>query len=457
MNRLQNKQAVSAKISPWNRSPLPFAGAVGVLFTFLAAMGDWKVLNVAFGALPKAFSLGVVLCAVLCFCMKPDFERAKRAASFIPLFASLLMVYLVVTLAIWVWDLSQFNSMQRCFEKLGYQMVAIFYAVSMVYLFGRKAVDYFLKSMVLANSAIALIELAKHGIWSSIVSVYDGLISGGEAYGFMRSLELHDMTFMFGQLLLYYVFFAPADEDDDRKENRSNAFLCIFFVLLGYKRIIFPALAVGAFFVFFLKNEKKTRARLAVLGTLVVLLSYLYVYLIYSGRMVPFLVSRGIDLKGRETFWTLASAHYRFSPSWYGLGFEAVETLVKGWVDAGLLSKAFPLHNDFLKVFIELGFGGLAFWSGIQYLIYPQYWAKRHFPKCAALYFSILSYMSMTYLTDNTAFYFWSSIALRLLPMAYCYTVLDRETVPEWNPPKPGEVADSVRNYEAYTDSMERQ
>lgn len=35
------------------------------------------------------------------------------------------------------------------------------------------------------------------------------------------------------------------------------------------------------------------------------------------------------------------------------------------------------------------------------------------------LYLSELGYMTVTYLTDNTAFYFWSTMALRLVTLAY--------------------------------------
>ncbi len=44
------------------------------------------------------------------------------------------------------------------------------------------------------------------------------------------------------------------------------------------------------------------------------------------------------------------------------------------------------------------------------------------------LYLSELGYMTVTYLTDNTAFYFWSTMALRLVTLAYA---MERKKPPE--------------------------
>lgn len=50
------------------------------------------------------------------------------------------------------------------------------------------------------------------------------------------------------------------------------------------------------------------------------------------------------------------------------------------------------------------------------------------------LYLCELGYMTVTYLTDNTAFYFWSTMALRLVTLAY---TMERKKPPEpkvWMP-----------------------
>ena len=60
------------------------------------------------------------------------------------------------------------------------------------------------------------------------------------------------------------------------------------------------------------------------------------------------------------------------------------------------------------------------------------------------MYIAILAYMTVTYLTDNTAFYFWCSIGLKLIPMSFSYRVLKSETQGKWRPPTPEESADEI-------------
>ncbi len=70
---------------------------------------------------------------------------------------------------------------------------------------------------------------------------------------------------------------------------------------------------------------------------------------------------------------------------------------------------------------------------------------KNHGTETGLLYMAILCYMSATYLTDNTAFYFWSCIGLRLIPMSYSYRIREEEQQKKWKACSPEEVADEIR------------
>lgn len=427
---------------------MPFAPVIAVLCTAVAAMGDWKPLNEAYGALPKAVSMGVIGCAVLCFCVRPDYPRARQAVSFFPLFMLLIAIFPLLTMSLWISNLAVMGSIWRSLQQISYQIIAILYVVSMVYLFGRRAIDYFFTALVLANGSIVLLEMLKHGFVESIQSVIDCCSSFGDiTYGFMRAIEIHDITFLFGQLFIYYLCYASLEEPEQTGRNWSYAITCFLFVLMGFKRIIFLAMLPALVMRLFVRS-KHVRFWLWLMGFGAVFLSFLYIYLIHSGTLVAFLMGKGIDLKGRETFWTVASSYFEFSIFWRGLGYEAVNALTNTWVETGVLSKAFPLHNDFLKVYLEIGAIGLALWTGIQYVFYPQYWAKKHFSNCALLYVAIILYMSVTYLTDNTAFYYWSSIGLRLIPAAYCYARISDSKAAAWQPPNTDDIISAVREME---------
>ena len=61
---------------------------------------------------------------------------------------------------------------------------------------------------------------------------------------------------------------------------------------------------------------------------------------------------------------------------------------------------------------------------------------------------ALLLYMTVTYLTDNTAFYFWSSIGLRLIPMSYSYRIFRPGKQTQWKAPTPKEAADEIWSIE---------
>ena len=68
----------------------------------------------------------------------------------------------------------------------------------------------------------------------------------------------------------------------------------------------------------------------------------------------------------------------------------------------------------------------------------------RHNTETGMLYMAVLCYMSVTYLTDNTAFYFWSCIGLRLIPMSYSYRIDQTGRQKQWKAPTPQESADEI-------------
>ena len=180
-------------------------------------------------------------------------------------------------------------------------------------------------------------------------------------------------------------------------------------------------------------------------GISLFLFFYLYLYLTRNGILVSFLESLGVDMMGRDVLWKLPNDYYELSPLWKGLGFEGVTDLVNLWYSNGLINHPFPLHNDILKIFIELGALGFTLWAGINYILYPSYWMKQHDTETGLLYIAILAYMSVTYLTDNTAFYFWSCIGLKLIPMSYSYRIREKPKQVRWKAPTPDEAMNEIR------------
>ena len=415
-----------------------------VACTFFAGLGDWKVLNNAYGGLPKAIVLGAIVCAFMYFLVSADFGKLRKAMSFFPIFLLPIAVYIVISMYIWITDFSQVASISRAWEKILFQTITIIYAVFMCYLLEERAVNYLFFSMCAVNTAIMLLEMPKYGIAESISSVVTCIVTFGDAEGFVRALEIHDITFLFGQFFVYYMMFAPKSRKSERRIRRCGIILSLFFILLGLKRGTLPAVIIVCIYVKLLRLFKKPEKLIMATGISMALFFYVYLYLTRSGLLVAFLESHGVDMMGRDVLWSLPNKYYELSPFWKGLGFESVTELVNQWYQEGLINRAYPLHNDILKIFIELGAPGFTLWAGINYVLFPAYWIKRHDTQTGMLYMALLMYMTASYLTDNTAFYFWCSIGLRLIPMSYSYRINKLEKETQWKAPTPEDAANEI-------------
>ena len=421
-----------------------FVAFIAVACTVLAGLGDWKVLNNAYGGLPKAVALGTIVCAFLNFLVSADFARLKKAVGYFPIFLLLIAIYVFISMYIWVTDFSKATSISRAGQKILFQAITIIYAVFMCYLFEEQAVHYLFFSMCATNAGIMLLEMPRYGFAESISSVVRCLITFGEAEGFVRALEIHDITFLFGQFFIYYMMFSPKNTKGEKWLRRCGVILSLFFLLVGLKRSTLPAVLLVCIYVKLLRLTRKPQNLIMATGIGLFLFFYLYLYLTRSGILVSFLESLGVDMMGRDVLWSLPNDYYSLSPLWRGLGFEAVTDLVNMWYRQGLINRAYPLHNDILRIFIELGALGFTLWAGINYILYPSYWMKKHSTETSLLYMAILAYMTATYLTDNTAFYFWSCIGLRLIPMSDSYRIRRTDAPSAWTAPTPEECANEI-------------
>lgn len=442
-NKLLQTGANSESLQRPRKKCPAFVLFLAVACTVLAGLGDWKVLNDAYGGLPKAIVLGTIVCAFLNFLVAADFANLKKAMRFFPIFLLLIAVYSLISMYIWVTDFSKAASISRAGQKILFQTITIIYAVFMCYLLEDRAINWLFFSMCTTNTAIMLLEMPKYGIQESISSVVTCLITFGQAEGFVRALEIHDITFLFGQFFIYYMMFAPKRSKSEKRLRRCGVFLSLFFILLGLKRSVLPAVLLVCIYVKFLRMLKKPNKMILATGIALSLFFYLYLYLTRSGILVAFLESLGIDMMGRDVLWSLPNEYYELSPFWKGLGFESVTDLVNTWHHQGLINRAYPLHNDILRIFIELGALGFTLWAGINYILYPAYW-MRFDSETGLLYMAVLCYMTVTYLTDNTAFYFWSCIGLRLLPMSYSYRIRSTGKQTQWRAPTPQESANEI-------------
>ena len=255
------------------------------------------------------------------------------------------------------------------------------------------------------------------------------------------------ITKVFNQIrpLLTQVSFPVILGKEVKRKRRRYLLLCCWFFLVGMKRIAIPAVVLFILIALLLRKRKVPSWFYPAVGGCYILFFLAFLYCVRYGIISRLLNSVGVDMMGRDYLWSMANPYYEFSITYLGHGFEYVDTIIGQWYSAGLINHPYPFHNDILKVFVEVGFPGFLLWSGIQYVLTPLFWQRYADQETTLLYLSELGYMTVTYLTDNTAFYFWSTMALRLVTFSYA---MERKKPPEpkvWMPDSRQEMRDRIR------------
>ncbi len=298
------------------------------------------------------------------------------------------------------------------------QILSIIVAAATLYLFGEKGIWYCLGAMCAANLLGILVVIQYGGFNAFLEELYTLLITfSGETGPLMLQLEVHDLTFAFGPFLLYLLL---------NRKNISGFSLWLAvvsaFFLVGLKRIAIPALLLGFLASSLLKrlSEKAARqtALCAAVGMIVV--SFLYIAGIRYG-LFPYLEERlQINTMGRADMFTNLEPYYDISFTYLGrgTGFERFVDWASGVVYETPRRNAMQIHNDFLRMYLNIGFIGYWVWLGCWLFIRLRYWFRQGGKETGCLFFGICIYCFVLYATDNTIYYPYTMIACSLVPMS---------------------------------------
>ncbi|MDD2649109.1 MAG: O-antigen ligase family protein [Eubacteriales bacterium] len=416
----EEKLPLTSPKSEYFRKPPKIFVIMYVFFIFAAGMGDWVQINGRFGAILKAMTVGCIALAILYFMIYGESKVLPKIYSFFVLFAIPLLLTLLISLFVWSVNMADMSAVSRGAQKMLFQFINVAAVLSGAYMFRQAALRYMFFGLALANGTMAAIEAARFGIGASIQSLVNGIISGGEAIGFMRRMEIADITFTMGLFMLYFIFI-------ERKRKGTFKWILIsgFFFLLGFKRIAFAGFAMSlVMWVVLEKRRLKTRIRTVyTVSIMLALFCFFYVIFIKSGMFIELCAQLNIDVLGRDIIYNYMSNYYEISPMFMGQGFEYTVALLQSMIRSGeKLIGVMAIHNDILKQFIELGFWGFWAWALFNY-VYQIRWYMRDFgEKAGRLVLAINLYTIITYMTDNTLYYFWMSMAIRMLMISYAFS-----------------------------------
>ncbi len=395
-----------------------------IFFIFCAAMGDWKVINAALGGLPKVLSAGAVGLAVIYMLWSGNFNNVKKLFHFFVMYVSIIAGIILWSVILWILDFQTIGYILKGSSKMSFQFLDILVVISAGYLFEEDAAKYTFFGLAAGNIVIIILGALTTGLGGAIRDMIANLTSFGasdvvENSAFIRAIEIHDITFVMGVYVIYFLFFCHGE-----KRRYLYAGIALFLFMAGLKRIAFLGMIMAMAFGLFSSwlNPKAQSRWVMIVSFLVVAFCYYYISIIHSGAFTAFLSEHEIELMGREKIYDFISNFYTISPSYRGKGYEFCVQLLKtmkGTKDQVVNITA--VHNDILKMYVELGFWGFFLWI-MGYYVYQTHWfVTRCGEKTAVCFMTINLYMLISYMTDNNMFYYWSSMAIRVVPMAFFF------------------------------------
>lgn len=396
-----------------------FFEIIYVIILAVSVMGDMSGVPNNVTRMFKAASLLIVAVGAAVLLVTGRTERINTAGRFVGVYGFVLVGIIVWSIFLWIINLETVDFIARGTMKFMYQFFVLLVIFAASYLFGERSVYLTFYGIALANTVILFINMASYGPSESIQS-FITMINTGEQTGFTRAMELHDITFTYGFFIIYALFFASHG-----RERNIMLIASMFFFILGWKRIAFAAIAI-AMLLGLILGRMRSRTRINFMWFMAwtfVLLSFGYVVITHSGTFETITNYLDIDTMGRNEVYGYIQDYYDISIGFMGYGFEYTTVLLQQTMlqnpsaHIGVLA----LHNNILTVYIELGFVG--FWAWILYTwIFQLRWMLTHWgEKTAMLFFLLETYIFITYTTDNTLYYYYTSLVLRLIPLAYTF------------------------------------
>lgn len=388
-----------------------------ILCFFIAALGECTFLPSqlkVFTMVAPAAALGILL-------VYADFNNIKTITGFVVIYSIWLLVIIVYSIIIWIVEFQSVPYILRGCSKVAFQFVFIAVIAGSTYLFGEKAIHYTFYGLLLGNIAITLIYIPQYSAAEIIQSVNTFVASFGEdATDYMKLLEIHDITFTYGFFMIYFIFF---DKITSKKRRFINTIFAALFFIIGYKRIAamgFLVVAITA--VLLMRLNRGTQLKvMKIVMFCVIIAAFLYLFVVRYDIYSYIMELWGVNVNRRNELYDEIFNYYRISPWFFGYGFEFVHIMMLQIVEAGgtQFNGMVDIHNDILRVYIEMGFWGFFAWLWYT-LIFQFNWIKSKFSvDTVRLFFLCEIYIFFTYLTDNTLFYFYTGMVLRLIPLAY--------------------------------------
>ena len=399
-------------LSGRNRYASPF---IGFVYASLIAVSNlkghfhlveipWFVTQFAYGA--------IIILGLIWIFVSGNTSRLNTSVNVMAFQMIPNIIVVVWSVALWVWQRESLASILRGSSLALYQLLLLSMLIFAGVMFGKKAIEYTALGFILANTLVLLDTMRRLGVVSTITGFMQFLMTAGSKDNIVSmNLEVQDLTFGIGILLVYYI--VAGEEEHWRK---FYILALGFYFITGFKRILFPAIAAGyLYYVVAKRFSRRNQVNYTVaIGAILIALSFTIVILIKTEVWFEITDSLGLNLMGRKRLYGHVQPYYSISPTYMGLGFGRVSKILEVLEKTGNRR----LHCDALRLYIELGMPMFLLWCSVTYIITYKFLDKTYSNNSARMYFAITLLMFVTFMTDNTIEKYCPQIAWHVLPLA---------------------------------------
>ncbi len=247
----------------------------------------------------------------------------------------------------------------------------------------------------------------------------------------MRAFETMGYCYVIGFYLVYCLLTA--------REKRVNIFWAVVNLLLfflGLKRSVFLGVLVALIFGLLISRLKKPEKWVKPVALICIGLVLAYIVWVYNG-LFDWMEAIGISTSGRNWLYARIRDFYYMSPAYFGKGAGFVATAFSNGVfdvsEYGF--RIGDIHNEYLRQYIECGFWGFIVWvwlyaaDRVKYFFHAGKDAleRRH----GVIAFALVMVNCVMFMTENSLYYFYTTMALATMIMGYHYeTFVERTKLP---------------------------
>lgn len=369
-------------------------------------------------SLKNPCALGILFLALLNFIVTVRLDRLFLLSRHTMVQMLPCLIPLVFSAMLWVSVKAEMAMVLNGVSMVAPQLLSVLVAAATLYLFGEKGIWYCLGAMCAANFLSVLVVIYEGGLEEFLQEFYLLIVTFSKETGpMMERLESHDITFAFCPFLIYLFL--------HWKESPHPLIWLILvsvFFLIGLKRIAIPAVAMGFLAALLLRllPEKTARQTALCVAVAMMIISFLYIAGIRYGLFEFLEEHLGIDTKSREALFANVAPYYDINFTYMGMGtgFERFVDWFNGVEYPVPLRTQTQIHNDFLRMYLNIGFIGYFVWLWSWLIVRLRYWFHQGGKDAGCLFLGICIYCFVLYATDNTIYYPYTMIACSLVPMS---------------------------------------